>query len=178
MKVAETRVFRIILEAGLVAAILIAVGGFGGTEPISWGISQILIFALGIILVLSPGQESRSGHAKLFVFPFALAVWATVQWIESRSGRIGFDTHAIETQGLTLATSFAAFLIAFEITRDRLARKRLAFWLIALGLCEASTAWVSIWPAGNIYSTSSAAFIWGARRVHLSTTTISPDRWK
>ena len=45
---------RAILEFGLFAAILIAVAAFGGTQPVAWGISESLIFLLGILLVARP----------------------------------------------------------------------------------------------------------------------------
>ena len=71
----EARVLRKIPEFGLIAAVVLAVGGFGGTEPVSWGISQALILLSGLLLVaFSRGGQMRH-YRKLLWFPLALGVW-------------------------------------------------------------------------------------------------------
>jgi O-antigen ligase len=130
-------VSRKLLEIGLAAAILIAVGGFGGTEPVPWGIVEVLIFLLGLLVVACPTKSPASHYTKLLWFPLMLGAWVAVQSFESRVGRIGLDTHATKTQGLALATSIVAFFVALAVARGRESRKRLALYLMGIGLFEA-----------------------------------------
>ena len=154
---------RRVLEFGLVIAIALAVGGFGGTEPITWGITQSLIILLGLLLVMSPpGNTSRTGR-RLLQIPIALVAWVATQWLASRYGSIGFDTHAIETQGLALITSIIAFYIALEVARERESGRRLALCLVGVGLFEAViglgqylTGWQQIWNVQRRFYTGSA----------------------
>ena len=85
---------RKILEFGLIAAVMLSVGGFGGTEPLSWGASQALILLSGLLLVALPSGNQTRHEQKLLLFPLALGAWVAVQWLASRAGRIGFDAHA------------------------------------------------------------------------------------
>ena len=119
------------------AAILIAVAGFGGTEPVTWGISESVILLLGLLLVARPSEHLGRGLWKLAWFPSALGAWISVQWLASRAGRIGYDTHSIQTQGLALAAYVSAFFVALQIASERASRKRLALFLVGLGLIEA-----------------------------------------
>jgi O-antigen ligase len=159
----EASVVRKVLEFGLVTAIVLAVGGFGGTEPISWGIAQVLTVLLGLLLVLSPpGRASRMSGQLLWI-PAALATWVAAQWLGSRYGAIGSDSHAIETQGLTLITIIIAFYIALELARKRESGKRLALCLVAVGLFEAIyglaqylTGWQQIWNVQRRFYIGSA----------------------
>ena len=126
-----------ILEFGLCAAILIAVAGFGGTEPVSWGVSESLILLLGLLLVARPGANLARHWRKVVALPIGLGAWLAVQWLASRAGHIGVDAYSIQTQGLALATDIVAFFVALEIARERAGRRRLALFLIGLGLFEA-----------------------------------------
>jgi O-antigen ligase len=133
----EARVLRKILEFGLIAAVMLAVGGFGGTEPVAWGVSETLILLLGFLLIVPPADGQGRRYGKLLWFPLALGAWVAAQWLASRSGKIGFDAHAIETRGLAFATSIVAFFLALEIARERASRHRLALCLVGLGVFEA-----------------------------------------
>lgn len=155
---------RKILELGLVAAVLIAVGGFGGTEPVSWGLVQVIVMFLGILLLAFPPRNSVSASAKLLVPSVALLAWIGVQWFASRTGRFGFDTHAIESRGLALATSMVAFFVVLEIAEERNARIRLVLWLIGIGLFEAIyglaeylAGWQYIWNVPRRFYLGSAS---------------------
>ena len=152
-----------ILEFGLVAAILIAVGGFGGTEPVSWGLAEVIVMLLGILVLALPSRAPPIASARLMALPLVLLAWVGVQWFASRYGRIGFDTHAIETSGLALATSIVAFFIVREVARQREARIRLVLGLIALGLFEAFyglaeylAGWEYIWNVPRRFYLGSA----------------------
>jgi O-antigen ligase len=154
---------RRVLEFGLVTAIVLAVGGFGGTEPISWGIAQALIVLLGLLLVANPPRRASRTNRQLLWIPMALVAWVATQWLGSRYGAIGFDTHAIETQGLALITSIIAFYVALEVARERESGKRLAFCLVAIGLFEAIyglaqylTGWQQIWNVRRRFYIGSA----------------------
>jgi O-antigen ligase len=148
----EVRVLRKILEFGLLAAVLLAVGGFGGTEPVAWGVSEVLILLLGLFLVVLPAGKQTRRYWKLLWFPLMLGAWIAAQWFASRSGRIGFDTHAIESRGLAFATSAVAFFLALEVARERASRQRLALCLVGLavfeafyGLVQYLAGWQYIW---------------------------------
>ncbi|HKV05102.1 MAG TPA: O-antigen ligase family protein [Candidatus Acidoferrales bacterium] len=154
---------RKFLEIGLVAAVFVAAGGFGGTEPVSWGVAQTLIFLLGLLLLAIPRNPYIDRGAKLLAVPAVLALWIAVQWFESRSGKIGIDTHAIASHGLTYATCVVAFFAAFDVARERGSRKRLALCLIGLGLFEALyglaeylAGWQYIWNVPRRYYLGSA----------------------
>lgn len=155
---------RNVLEFGLFAAIALAVGGFGGTEPVSWGISEALIFLLGFLLAARVSRESAREYARLLWLPLVLAAWIAAQWLESRAGRIGLDSHAIEARGLALAAAVTAFFVALELTRRRESRRRLALFLIGLGLFEAFyglvqylAGWNYIWTVPRRFYTGSAS---------------------
>jgi O-antigen ligase len=155
--------FRKTLEFGLFAAILIAVGGFGGTEPVSWGLAEVIVMLLGILLLALPSRNPAGASPKLLIFPVALLAWVGVQWLASRTGRFGFDPHAIESRGLSLAASVVAFFVVLEIARERRSRIRVALCLIGLGLFEAFyglaeylAGWQYIWNVPRRYYVGSA----------------------
>ena len=154
---------RKILEFGLIAAVMLSVGGFGGTEPLSWGASQALILLSGLLLVALPSGNQTRHEQKLLLFPLALGAWVAVQWLASRAGRIGFDAHAIETQGLAFATCVVAFFLVLEVARERASRQRLALCLVGLGLFEAFyglvqylAGWQYIWNVPRRFYQSAA----------------------
>ena len=75
---------RKILEFGLVAAILIAVGGFGGTEPVSWGLAEMIVMLLGILLLAFIPKIRRIVSVRRLALPLALLAWIGIQWLASR----------------------------------------------------------------------------------------------
>ena len=159
----EARVLRKALEFGLIAAIFIAVGGFGGTSPIPRAVFQILILLLGLLLAASPRKISSADWKRLLWFPAVLGGWVMIQWLGSRSGKIGIDAYAVETRGLVLAACFTAFFLAAEVARERASRDRLAFSLVALGVFEAIyglvqylAGWQYIWNVPRRYYLGSA----------------------
>lgn len=161
--ISEAVTVRGVLEAGLFISVLIAVAGFGGTEPAPWGISESVILFLGLLLAICAPANPGRARWKLVWFPAILSTWIVVQWFASRAGRIGFDTHAIQTQGLALAADVVAFFVALEIARERASRKRLALFLIGLGLFEASyglaeylAGWQYIWNVPRRFYIGSA----------------------
>ena len=153
---------RKIIELGLLSAVLISVGGFGGTEPISWGIAEALVLLAGLVLAARAKNFARD-YKRLLWLPAVVSAWIAMQWFESRSGRIGFDTHAIEAQGLTFATTIVAFFVTLEVARGRESGKRLALFLIGVGLFEALyglgeylAGWQYIWNVPRRFYIGSA----------------------
>ena len=165
----QNRIFRYTVETAFIAAIFLAVAGFGGTEPVSWAISQDLIFLVAGALLLHRRETTadRSGRREQNVPALltlaALVIWVVVQWLGSRYGKIGIDSYAIKARGLAFAAGVVGFFVALEISRHRAARKRLALSLIGLalfeslyGLAEYPGGWQYIWTYHRIYYTGSA----------------------
>jgi O-antigen ligase len=171
----QVRIFHRTIETTFIAAIFLAVAGFGGTEPVSWAISQDLIFLVSAALLLhrskpssdqneSPDRTGRRGKSLPALLTLAaLVIWVVVQWVGSRYGTIGIDSYAIKARGLAFAAGIAGFFVALEISRRRAARKRLALSLIALalfeslyGLAEYPGGWQYIWTYHRIYYVGSA----------------------
>jgi hypothetical protein len=153
------------LQFGLLAALSLAALDFGGTESVGWGVTEILIFALGICVVLRPAENSAARSLRLLLPPAALLAWVAAQCLASRSGKIGFDTHAIETRGVALAATVVVFFLAAEAAhgRDPRAREPLALGLIGLGLFEAFyglaqylAGWNYIWNVPRRFYSGSA----------------------
>jgi hypothetical protein len=160
---AENRFFRSTIEIGLISAVFLAVAGFGGTQPVAWAISQDLIFLLSVALVVHHGETKVRQSAPALLMLVALVAWVFTQWLCSRYGKIGFDTHAIETRGLAFASGVSGFFVALEVSRDRVTRRRLALSLIGLalfeslwGLAQYPGAWQYIWAYHRVYYTGSA----------------------
>ena len=154
---------RRILEFGLVTAVVLAVGSFGGTEPVSWAIVQSMILFLGLLLAAHPPRRPWRPSWKVFWIPAVLLAWVAIQWLASRHGRIGADTHAIEAQSLTFFTCIVAFYIAVEVMQEFKSRERLALSLVFLGLFEAVyglvqylAGWQYIWMVPRRFYTGSA----------------------
>jgi len=165
----QNRIFRHAIETTFIAAIFLAVAGFGGTEPVSWAISQDLIFLVAAALLLHRRETSadrngsRGKSLPVLLTLAALVIWVVVQWLGSRYGKIGIDSYAIKARGLAFAAGLAGFFVALEISRHRAARQRLALSLIALalfeslyGLAEYPGGWQYIWTYRRIYYVGSA----------------------
>jgi O-antigen ligase len=158
------RLPRKLFEFAFFAAVAIAVGGFGGTVRVAWGISEILVFALGLILVLFPEETTAvTPYRKLLWFPAALTAWIFAQWLLSRAGRIAADPYVIESRGFAVVTALGAFFVALEIARSRESRRRFVFFLVALGVFEALyglaeylAGWQYIWNVRRRYYRTAA----------------------
>jgi len=159
------RIARAVIELSFVAAILLAVAGFGGNEPLSWSISQDLVFATAIAMLLRNREAKRNSRRIKpgSVALSALALWVFAQWAASRYGFIGFDSYAIKFRGLALATAATGFFIALELSRNRAVRNRLSLSLISLalfeslyGLAQNPGGWQYIWTYRRVYYTGSA----------------------
>lgn len=155
---------RRILEFGLLAAIFLAAGGMGGTPPIPRSLAEILLFALGLLYLVTAPSTAPRAFAKLLPLPLALCAWIAFQWFASRRGEIGLDPYSIESRGLVVVACFVAFFLALEASRERAARTRFVLALIALGLLESFYGlaqyfggWQYIWNTPRRYYLGSAS---------------------
>jgi O-antigen ligase len=154
-----------LLEFAFFAAIAVAVGGFGGTARLPWGVVEILILLLGLCLVLRTSPHSPpTPYRRLLCFPVGFIGWIALQWFASRAGLVASDPYAIETRGLDLVVAIVAFFLALEIARARDSCRRFFLFLIALGVFEALyglaeylAGWNYIWNVPRIYYLAAAS---------------------
>src|SRR2546429_9144334 len=144
-----------LLEAGLIVAVCVAVLAFGGTAPSFFAITQVIIFGLGFVFLLSR-QSSRdtSFHIpvagplllvalvllQLCPLPVSLAPMFGRARDEVPSGSyftISMERYQTVSHLLLLVTYLTAFFLTLFLCRDRNAKKRLVFALVSLGAFEA-----------------------------------------
>ena len=144
-----------LLEAGLIAAVCMAVLAFGGTAPSFFAITQVIILGLGVVFLLS-GKDSQLAGIRIPVFTPLLLVSLVLLQIcplpismASMLGRardelpsgsyftITMARYQTVSHLLLLVTCLTAFFLTLWICRDRNAKKRLVFALVALGVFEA-----------------------------------------
>jgi len=144
-----------LLEAGLIVAVCVAVLAFGGTAPSFFAVTQVIIFGLGVVFLLSR-QFSRdtSFHVpvatplllvalvllQLCPLPVSLAPMFGRPRDELPSGSyftISMERYQTVSHLLLLVTYLTAFFLTLFLCRDRNAKKRLVFALVSLGAFEA-----------------------------------------
>src|SRR5205807_672883 len=144
-----------LLEAGLIVAVCVAVLAFGGTAPSFFAVTQVIIFGLGVVFLLSR-QSSRdtSFHIpiacplllvalvllQLCPLPVSLAPMFGRVRDELPSGSyfiISMERYQTVSHLLLLVTYLTAFFLTLFLCRDRNAKKRLVFALVSLGAFEA-----------------------------------------
>jgi len=144
-----------LLEAGLIVAVCVAVLAFGGTAPSFFAVTQVIIFGLGVVFLLSR-QFSRdtSFHVpvatplllvalvllQLCPLPVSLAPMFGRARDELPSGSyftISMERYQTVSHLLLLVTYLTAFFLTLFLCRDRNAKKRLIFALVSLGAFEA-----------------------------------------
>jgi O-antigen ligase len=142
------------VETSLIVGVILAVAAFGGTEPISFAVVEILFFAIAAWLLLRPGWIAASVRARHFVVPALLAALALLQLCplpatllsrfvgRSNYGGARFSTLSLapydsRNQLLILLTCFVAFFLAYIVSEERSRKQRLILALVALGTAEA-----------------------------------------
>ena len=144
-----------LLEAGLILAVCVAVLAFGGTASSFFAITQVIIFGLGVVFLLTR-QFSRdtSFHIpiacplllvalvllQLCPLPVSLAPMFGRARDELPSGSyftISMERYQTVSHLLLLVTYLTAFFLTLFLCRDRNAKKRLVFALVSLGAFEA-----------------------------------------
>lgn len=146
---------RRVVEAGLFAAVALAVLAFGGTAPRFFAITQVIILTLGI-LQLFVGKSSSAPSVRFPVtVPFLLIALVLLQIVPlpislahafgvsgtdtpARSSfTISADPYQTVSQLLNLVTYLTAFYIVLLVCADHRAKRRLVVTLLAIGTFEA-----------------------------------------
>jgi O-antigen ligase len=141
-------------EVSLTLGVVLAVAAFGGTEPISFAVVEILFFAVAAWLLLRSGSLDVAVRARYFVVPVLLTALALLQlcplpagFLSRFAGRanhtsarfsaLSFAPYDSRNGLLILLTCFVAFFLAYVVGQDRSRKQRLIFALVALGVAEA-----------------------------------------
>lgn len=142
------------VEVSLILGIVLAVGAFGGTEPASFSVVEILFFAVAAWLVINPKAIARPVPPSYFVVPALLTALVLLQlcplpssFLSRFAGRVGyggarfaalsFAPYNSRNQLLILLACFIAFFLAYLVSQDRGRNRRLIVALVALGTAEA-----------------------------------------
>jgi putative inorganic carbon (HCO3(-)) transporter len=126
-------------EVALVLGIALAVLAFGGTEPVSFALVQIVFLATAALLVAKMPQglvgfQSTRG----FVIPTVLAAVALTQLIPLPAHlHLSIEPYATRTHLLILLSCFIVFYLAQIVSENRKRKQRLIVSLLALGTVEA-----------------------------------------
>jgi O-antigen ligase len=156
-----------IAEVSLVGGICVAVLAFGGTEPASFALIEILLLATGIFLLVYPAQQKFSFSGGILFAPSALLAWVLLQlfpppawtwwgglaqrkaWGQgARLAVLTIEPFATRVHFLTLLTCIVGFFLAYIIGQDCRCRRHFAIAIISLGLFEAfygSVQYLSGW---------------------------------
>jgi O-antigen ligase len=151
-----------IAEASLFFCVTAAVLAFGGTEPISFAVVEIVL--LGVVLALLVGikdfEWSNTWRRaavpacliglvifQLIPLPGALARLLRPDNAALRANLPGSDQHSFSSLSIApyntrihltlLVCCVAVFVFARLLARDRASRRRIVTWLVALGTFEA-----------------------------------------
>lgn len=172
------------VESGFIAAIVVAVLGFGGTEPLFFSISQVILFALGILLsLLSTARNAHTpdGSRLPIVIPSLLLVLVLLQTVpfppslvqlagsvgmgtgDASQNRISISSYETTTHLLLLLTYLVAFYLTLLICQARNGKRHLVLALLSLGLFEAFyglvqylTGWQRIFLHEKIFNLQAA----------------------
>ena len=144
-----------IAEAGLSIAIWIAVLAFGGTSPPFFLVTEVIILGLGVFLLSSSLRAPLTAVRLPLAVPVALIVLVVLQILPlpaflaplyaSLHIALAGDTrytlsvapYQTVSHLLLLVTFLTAFYLGLLVCKDRNAKKRLVYALVALGAFEA-----------------------------------------
>ncbi len=144
-----------LVEALLILGIALAVLAFGGTEPASFAIVEVLLLGGSALLLASPGTVTLSGSTKALAVPAAIVAVILVQLcplpvhlLDRFAGRessatgaqltsLSIEPYSTRAQLLIVLACVAAFYLAQIVSQDRKRKRRLIFSIIALGCFEA-----------------------------------------
>lgn len=144
-----------IVEGILILGIAVAVLAFGGTEPVSFALVQVLFLGVAVLLLARPRGMTLAISARAFVVPAMLAGVVLLQLcplpaglLERLTGRdyplsgarlssLSLDPFSTRTHFLILLTCLVAFYLAQIVGQDERRKKRLVVSLVALGTLEA-----------------------------------------
>src|ERR1700674_5474977 len=126
-------------EVALIFGVALAVLAFGGTEPVSFALVQIIFLATAALLVAKmPQSLAGSLSAWGFVVPAVLAAVVLTQLIPLPAHlALSMEPYATRTHFLILLTCFIVFYLAQIVSGKRKRKERLIVSLLALGTVEA-----------------------------------------
>lgn len=149
---------RILLRASeflLILGIALAVLAFGGTEPASFAVVEVLFFGAAVLHIACGGRWSKCISPVSFLVCCGLVAVVLVQlcplpvsWIGrwaagtadfrgARYSLLTIESYSTRTHLLILLTCLVGFLLAQIVAQDRKGMRRLTRFFIALGLFEA-----------------------------------------
>jgi O-antigen ligase len=142
-------------ETALILGVALAVLAFGGTEPISFALVQIIFLGMAALLVAKmPKSIPASFSARAFAVPTVLAAVVLFQRIplpthlvERFAARenpmagprmaLSVEPYATRSRFLILLTCFIVFYLAQIVSENRSRKQRLIVSLLVLGTAEA-----------------------------------------
>lgn len=175
-----TRLARFV-ELPLILGFVLAVLAFGGTEPASFAIVEVLFLGLVAFLVFEPRGMDVSVPWRTLVIPAALTCVVLMQlcplpasWLQrsggrgnfissARVGRVTFEPYSTRVQLLVVLTCIAAFYLGQVVSQNRDSKRRLIVCLVVLGTFEAFyglvqylTGWQMIFAYAKKYDLAEA----------------------
>jgi O-antigen ligase len=142
------------IEVALIVGIVVAVGAFGGTEPLSFALVELLFFAVAVWLLLRPRVLTAGIPMIYFAVPAGLTALVLLQLCPLPAGFVSrFAGHSVydgalfsplsiapynsRSDLLILLACFIALFLSYIVNQDRSRKQRLIYALIALGAAEA-----------------------------------------
>lgn len=151
-----------VVEAALMLGVTVAVLSFGGTEPVSLAIVEVLLLGVAVAALFTLPNLSWSRYRRAAIVPAALLLLTGFQllpipsvllrWLRPSHpawnvsspesappafAALSIAPFATRSHLVLLACCVAVFFFAHILGEDRQARRRLAGWLLALGTFEA-----------------------------------------
>jgi O-antigen ligase len=151
-----------IAEASLIFCVTAAVLAFGGTEPISFAVVEIVLLGAVLVVLVASKDFEWAGSLRTAAVPLSLIAVVIFQLVPlpamlvrllrpdspvSGTNLPGSDHHFLSRLSIApyntrnhlilLTCCVAVFFFARMVAQDRLSRKRVVTWLVALGTFEA-----------------------------------------
>jgi O-antigen ligase len=164
-------------EIALFSGIVVAVLFFGGTEPVSFAVVEVLFFATAAWMIARRGT-AVAPRPVYFAVPVFLAVWGFLQicplpmglarLIGGRNANsspavLSLAPYPTRVELLVFLACLIAFCLAVFVNGERKRRRRLAYALVALGAGEAFYGliqylanWQTIWWYSKKYDLEEA----------------------
>jgi len=144
-----------VAELTLICGVALAVLAFGGTEPASFALVEILLMGAAALLIARAGRDAVHFSAKTLLVPAVLAAVVLLQlcplplgaWERLAPGenstpgvglaRLTIEPYSTRAHFLILLTCIIAFYLAQIAARDRQHKRRLIRFVTILGAFEA-----------------------------------------
>ena len=155
------------LELVLISTLALAVLAFGGAEPVSYAVVEVVLFAAAIFLFATSRVSLLPQSRLRLIIPAGLLALVLLQFASvPRLGYAALSIAPSETRShfLFLLASLAAFFLTLSLGRQPGARRRIVYALLAIGSFEALygmvqylTGWQHIFTYVKIYSRDAAS---------------------